>query len=133
MNNRVYLSIPIAVSLVATLLAMSALIRLASAPQQEFQTHVAGISQRLGYDLHWVDRLQPGQSLTLVKDQRMISGHERVWVALDGEMLGFLPEFAGGQQVREAWRLGLQARAEIVEIDPLDPARGVVTRVRISG
>lgn len=132
MAQRLYLSIPIAISLLATLLALSALIQLGSVAQQAFKTHIAGISQQRGFDLHWATQLQPGQSLALIKDDRILSGHERVWVTLQGEVLGFLPEFQGGQQVREALRQGKQARAEILSVDPFDPARGVRALVRIT-
>lgn len=133
MTHRIYCTIPVAVTLVATLLALSALIQLATGARQIIDTHVAGASQHLGFHLNWDRQLQPGQTLELRRDAAMRPGYERVLVIQNDQVLGFLPEFAGAQQVRQAWQQGRLTRAELIAVDPMDPARGLKARVMISG
>lgn len=133
MANRIYITIPVAVTLVVTLWALSALIQLAVSVNQTIDTHIAGVSQHLGYQINWEDRFRPGQRLNLVRDSSMLPGYERVLVTVGRQVVGFLPEFQGGEQVRAAWQEGKPTSAEIIAVDPLDPARGLKTRVVISG
>lgn len=91
-------------------------------------TYVSGVAIRIGYWGDWGTRFRIGEPVVLLIDASMPAGYERIYVQQNGEIVGALPEVSAAQ-VRAALAAGQQPRARIIDLDPLDPARGVRVRV----
>ena len=92
-------------------------------------TYVAGVATRIGYWGDWGTRFRVGEPLKLLIDTAMPAGYEHIYVQQNGEIVGALPEVSAAQ-LRAALAAGRQPRVSVLDLDPLDPARGV--RVRIA-
>ena len=95
---------------------------------ERLDTYVTGVATRIGYWGDWGTRFRVGEPLKLLVDTSMPAGYQRIYVQQDGEIVGALPELSAAQ-VRAALAAGQRARATILDLDPLDPARGVRVRV----
>jgi len=114
----------------ALVLALGLLVAFAFAMRHErLDTHVAGVATRIGYWGDWGTRFRVGDRLALFIDTSMPAGYERIYVQQNGEIVGALPEVSAAQ-LRAALAAGRQPRVSVLDLDPLDPARGV--RVRIA-
>ncbi len=109
----------------AVLLALAPLVMRPSA----LDSYVDGVASRIGYWGDWGTRFGIGEPLALLIDTSMPAGYERLYLRHDGEIVGSLPE-AAAVRVRAALLAGYSPRVEIIDLDPLDPARGV--RVRLA-
>lgn len=96
--------------------------------QPRLDTYVDGIATRIGYWGDWGTRFRVGEPVALLIDTSMPAGYQRIHVWQDGEIVGALPE-ASAAAVRAALAAGQLPRARIIELDPLDPARGVRLRL----
>jgi hypothetical protein len=116
-------------ALTITLLGGVLLAAVALAPRQErIDTYVSGIANRIGYWGDWGTRFHIGEPVALLIDTSMPAGYERIYVRQNGEVVGSLPELSAAQ-LRTALAAGHQPRASIIDLDPLDPARGVRLRI----
>jgi hypothetical protein len=95
---------------------------------ERLDTYVTGVATRIGYWGDWGTRFRVGESLQLLVDTSMPAGYQRIYVQQDGEIVGALPELSAAQ-VRAALAAGQRPRATVLDLDPLDPARGVRVRV----
>ena len=95
---------------------------------ERLDTYVTGVATRIGYWGDWGTRFRVGEPLKLLVDTSMPAGYQRIYVQQDGEIVGALPELSAAQ-VRAALAAGQRARATVLDLDPLDPARGVRVRV----
>jgi hypothetical protein len=91
-------------------------------------TYATGVATRIGYWGDWGTRFRVGESLQLLVDTSMPAGYQRIHLQQNGEIVGALPERSAAQ-VRAALAAGYRARATILDLDPLDPARGVRVHV----
>lgn len=97
---------------------------------QAIETHIVRSLQPVGCATA-AGTARPGDAVRLVRDAAMPEGYERVYAEIRGERVGFLPESALRQGVREALREGVSARGTVVAVDELDPARGLTIRVTL--
>ncbi len=95
---------------------------------ERLDTYVTGMATRIGYWGDWGTRFRVGEPLDLLVDTSMPAGYRRIYVQQDGEIVGALPE-PSAAQVRAALAAGQRPRATILDLDPVDPARGVRVRV----
>lgn len=97
---------------------------------QAIETHIVRPLRPVGY-VTAAGAAKPGDPVRLVRDAAMPEGYERVYAEIRGERVGFLPDLALRQGVREALREGVPARGTVVAVDDLDPARGLTIRVTL--
>ena len=94
------------------------------------ETYVSGMSGRIGFAGDWDRRFPVGERLGVAWDRAMPRGYERIYLHQGGEIIGSLPESPLAGRVREAVASGRPVQIRVVQLDPLDPARGL--RVRVS-
>lgn len=97
---------------------------------QAIETHVVRSFQPVGYATA-AGAIKPGDGIRLVRDAAMPEGYERVYAEIRGERVGFLPDLALRQGLREVLSEGVPARGTVVAVDELDPARGLTIRVTL--
>ena len=109
--------------------AMAGLMCLVSLAQLE--THVAVLSQHIGFSGDWNRRFQMGERLAVAWDRAMPQGYERIYLHQHGEIIGSLPESPVTGKLRKAFLEGHPVEVKVVDLDPLDPVYGLRVRVSI--